>query len=138
MRWYLAGVMADNATAHAATDYEREVTNTIPFHALILEQAVDVALAVVPVPRRWLDTGCGPGRLAGIAVQRAPETSFFLADPSEAMLALARGNNPELPADRARVRASSPSGRASISHCSLAPASRPSRWCGARTGRRAS
>jgi trans-aconitate methyltransferase len=89
--------MTDNTTAHAAIDYEREVENTIPFHAAILEQAVDVALSAVPAPGRWLDTGCGPGRLAGLALRRAPDTTLFLADPSEAMLALARANNPEIP-----------------------------------------
>lgn len=92
--------MADNATAHAAVDYEREVANTIPMHAVLLEQAVDVALAAVPTPRRWLDTGCGPGRLAALALRRAPEVTFFLADPSEAMLALARAHNPALPVER--------------------------------------
>ncbi len=92
--------MSDNTTAHASADYEREVANTIPFHAALLEQAVDVALTAVPTPRRWLDTGCGPGRLAELAVPRSPETAFFLADPSEAMIALARANNPALPADR--------------------------------------
>src|SRR5690348_7405863 len=92
--------MGDNTTAHASADYEREVANTIPFHAVLLEQAVDVALAAVPAPHRWLDTGCGPGRLTGLARQRAPEASFFLADPSEAMLTLARAHNPALSADR--------------------------------------
>jgi SAM-dependent methyltransferase len=92
--------MGDNTTAHAAADYERGVADTIPFHAVLLEQAVDVALAAVPAPRRWLDTGCGPGRLAKLALLRAPGVTFFLADPSEAMIALARANNPALPADR--------------------------------------
>jgi len=92
--------MADNTTAHAAVEYEREVENTIPFHAVLLEKAVDVALSAVPAPRRWLDTGCGPGRLVEFALRRVPETAFFLADPSEAMLALARARHPDLPADR--------------------------------------
>jgi len=90
--------MSDNATAHASADYEREVERTIPFHAILLDQAVDVALAAVPSPRRWLDTGCGPGRLVQRAAARAPGTSFSLADPSEAMLALARAHNPGIPA----------------------------------------
>jgi tRNA (cmo5U34)-methyltransferase len=92
--------MADNTTAHAAADYEREVVGVIPFHAQILEQVVDVALGVVPAPRRWLDTGCGPGRLVEIARARAPEARFVLADPSDAMLALARARHADLPADR--------------------------------------
>jgi tRNA (cmo5U34)-methyltransferase len=82
--------MADNSTAHAAADYEREVASVIPFHADLLDLVVDVALAAVPAPGRWLDTGGGPGRLVELARARAPEAAFTLADPSAAMLELAR------------------------------------------------
>lgn len=88
----------DNATAHAAEEYEREVTRTIPFHAELLATAIDVALAVHPSPARWLDTGAGPGALVARASLRAPATEFFLADPSPAMLAIARARLPDVPA----------------------------------------
>jgi tRNA (cmo5U34)-methyltransferase len=92
--------MSDNASAHPASAYEDEVRRTIPFHAAFLELAVEAALAAVPAPARWLDTGCGPGRLVELARARCPEASFFLADPSIAMLDLARARHPDLPADR--------------------------------------
>ena len=92
--------MDDNTTAHPASAYEDEVRRTIPFHAVILEQAIDAALAVVPSPARWLDTGCGPGRLVELARARCPQATFFLADPAVAMLDLARARLPDLPADR--------------------------------------
>jgi tRNA (cmo5U34)-methyltransferase len=92
--------MGDNATAHSAEDYEGEVARTIPFHAEILRVAVDVALAAFPSPSRWLDTGCGPGALVAHARTRAPDAAFFLADPSAAMLALARERHGELPPER--------------------------------------
>ena len=80
----------DNATAHAASDYEREVVRTIPLHAEIQRTAIEVALAARPSPRRWLDTGAGPGRLVELAAARSPGTELWAADPSEAMLAIAR------------------------------------------------
>jgi tRNA (cmo5U34)-methyltransferase len=92
--------MADNSTAHAASEYEAEVRRTIPFHDTLLDQAVDAALNVVPEPARWLDTGCGPGRLTAIARARAPRTAFWLADPAPAMLDLARARHAELGGDR--------------------------------------
>ena len=52
-----------------------------------------MALAVVPAPKTWLDTGCGPGKLVELAKARAPRCEFSLADPSEAMLALARARH---------------------------------------------
>jgi len=92
--------MADNATAHHSSVYEDEVRHTIPFHAELLQQAAGVAVAAVAEPARWLDTGCGPGRLVGIARALAPRAAFYLADPAASMLALARTHNPDLPEDR--------------------------------------
>jgi tRNA (cmo5U34)-methyltransferase len=91
--------MSDNATAHASSAYEREVTKTIPFHDEILNTAIDVALAVNPSPRRWFDTGTGPGTLIERAMLRAPNALFHAADPSSAMLELARARLP-IPAER--------------------------------------
>ena len=88
--------MSDNATAHAARDYDAEVRRTIPFHDELLRTAVDVALSALPSPSRWLDTGCGPGKLAALAHQSAPRTEIWLADPSAAMLEIARERNPEV------------------------------------------
>ncbi len=91
--------MSDNATAHKAADYEVEVSKTIPFHRVMIETAIDVALTVHPSPARWLDTGAGPGVLIERAIKRSPNTLFLAADPSAAMLDLARGRL-SLPADQ--------------------------------------
>ncbi len=80
----------DNKTAHAAAEYETEVERTIPFHAEMLRTAIEVALGARPSPRRWLDTGTGPGKLVEMAMARSPATEFFAADPSDAMLEIAR------------------------------------------------
>jgi len=82
--------LADNTTPHKADDYSREVQKTIPFHAEILAQAIDVGLSVRPDARTWLDTGCGPGTLGEMLLARAPAIELTIADPSEAMLALAK------------------------------------------------
>jgi tRNA (cmo5U34)-methyltransferase len=56
---------------------------------------IDVALASRPSPVRWLDTGCGPAALALLARSRCA-AEFTLADPSAAMLEIARGRHPDL------------------------------------------
>jgi len=91
--------MTDNTSAHKAAEYEIEVARTIPFHDEILRSAVDVPLAA-RAPERWLDTGCGPGKLVELARARAAAAEFWLADPSEAMLAIARARHGDLPAER--------------------------------------
>jgi tRNA (cmo5U34)-methyltransferase len=92
----------DNTTPHKASDYEAEVVRTIPFHDEMLRTAVDVVLAAHGALRdlRWLDTGCGPGKLVEIAAARSPGAEFWLADPSEAMLAIARARHASRPAER--------------------------------------
>jgi tRNA (cmo5U34)-methyltransferase len=92
--------MSPNLTPHPATEYARAVQRVVPFHAIFHEQAIEVALAAVPRPRAWLDTGCGPGKLARSVRAKSPETELWLADPSDEMLAVARETNPELPAER--------------------------------------
>ena len=86
--------MSDNATAHAARDYEAEVARTIPFHDELLRTAVEVVTSSLS-PKRWLDTGCGPGKLA----TQVQGVEMWLADPSPAMLSIARERNPSIPAD---------------------------------------
>jgi tRNA (cmo5U34)-methyltransferase len=94
------GHSTDNTTAHAASDYEVEVERTIPFHAEILRTAIDVVLAVNESPRAWLDTGCGPGKLVEMARSLVPHTTFWMADPSDAMLAIARPRHPTIAPER--------------------------------------
>lgn len=89
----------DNLTAHAADDYEHEVKKTIPCHAQMIDLAIEIGFAAIPAATRWLDTGCGPGSLVAEARRFAPDVAFFLADPSPAMLGLARAKNPEIPAE---------------------------------------
>jgi hypothetical protein len=42
----------DNATAHAADDYEHEVKKTIPFHATMIDLAIEIGFAAVPAAAR--------------------------------------------------------------------------------------
>jgi tRNA (cmo5U34)-methyltransferase len=91
--------VSDNTTAHEANEYETEVVRTIPFHEEIHRTAIDVVLSAC-TPKRWLDTGCGPGKLAELAAARSPGAELWLADPSEAMLGLARARHASLPSER--------------------------------------
>ncbi len=80
----------DNATAHPAAEYDRKVRHTIPFYELLHSEVIDLLRTVQPQPKCWVDTGCGTGRLARIAITAFPQTRFILADPSEAMLSQVR------------------------------------------------
>lgn len=104
---------SDNASAHKAAEYEVEVQKTIPFHAEILALALELGFAARPSAKRWLDTGAGPGALGVRVLERAPAIELTIADPSDAMLDIARARLPsaralrcpsqELPLDLAKL-----------------------------------
>ncbi|NLX48777.1 MAG: class I SAM-dependent methyltransferase [Methanospirillum sp.] len=80
----------DNATAHPAVVFDADVRRTIPHYDLIHETVLSFVEALPEPPRTWLDTGCGTGSLVARALPRFPRTRFAVADPSPAMLAVAR------------------------------------------------
>lgn len=76
----------DNTTPHKSSEYDRSVRQTIPFYETIQSQVVDLVRTIKPDVNCWLDTGCGTGYLAEIAMPYFPATAFILTDPSESML----------------------------------------------------
>ncbi|MCL2490580.1 MAG: methyltransferase domain-containing protein [Propionibacteriaceae bacterium] len=82
--------MADNSSSHQATRYDLEIAATLPHIDLFHQATMDVIRAVGGPTGQWLDTGCGTGTLCAQALGRFPDTWFTLADPSEAMLDIAR------------------------------------------------
>jgi len=80
----------DNLTAHNASEYDAKVRQTIPFYDLIQQEVLRLVKNVKPEVDCWVDTGCGTGYLAELALAAFPRTRFLLADPAEAMLVQAR------------------------------------------------
>lgn len=82
--------VADNNTAYFAHEYDSNIEKTIPQYNFFHGETIDLIKTVNPAPATWLDTGCGTGILAGKAIKSFEDTGFVLADPSEAMLNIAR------------------------------------------------
>ncbi len=80
----------DNATPHPSGVYDVQVRKTIPFYDRFTEETVDLVRAYAPECPVWLDTGAGTGNLVEKAYEAFPKTRFLLADPSQAMLDLAK------------------------------------------------
>jgi len=80
----------DNASAHPALDYDAEIEVSVPHHRLLHREVLRLVRAADPAPGSWLDTGCGTGTLVAEAWAAFPRTRFLLADPSPAMLEVAR------------------------------------------------
>jgi tRNA (cmo5U34)-methyltransferase len=79
----------DNATAHPASEYDKNIRKSIPFYDQLHEATINVVSSYRNDPMIWLDVGCGTGTLIEKAYDVFPTTRFILADPSAAMLDLA-------------------------------------------------
>jgi tRNA (cmo5U34)-methyltransferase len=62
---------------------------TIPHYEDIHTEVLTFVKVQCPHPKTWLDTGCGTGSFIKNAQEQFPDTEFYLADPSEGMLAQA-------------------------------------------------
>ena len=82
----------DNTSSHIADQYDRQIRMTIPHYDDIHEEILNFVKVQCPNPKTWLDTGCGTGFFIRNAQDVFPETEFFIADPSEGMLAKAAQN----------------------------------------------
>ncbi|MFZ2456505.1 MAG: class I SAM-dependent methyltransferase [Candidatus Altiarchaeia archaeon] len=102
----------DNASAHAAVEYDSQIRRAIPYYDCFHEETISLIKAVVPEPENWLDTGCGTGSLVEKAAEVFPKTRFVLADPSFEMLSVARG---KLKLLSGRIRVLDPCGTQDIS-----------------------
>jgi tRNA (cmo5U34)-methyltransferase len=76
----------DNATSHSSDQYDRQIRKTIPHYDDIFEEILTFVKVQYPCPKTWLDTGCGTGSFIRKAQELFPDTEFFIADPSDAML----------------------------------------------------
>jgi tRNA (cmo5U34)-methyltransferase len=79
----------DNTTAHNSDTYDRQIRMTIPHYDDIHTEILNFIKVQCPNPKTWLDTGCGTGSFIKNAQVLFPDTEFFIADPSEGMVAKA-------------------------------------------------
>jgi tRNA (cmo5U34)-methyltransferase len=82
--------MKDNTTAHSASEYDQNIRKSIPFYDQLHEAAIDIVSSYQEAPTVWIDVGCGTGTFVEKAYAVFRTTKFLLADPSAAMLDLAR------------------------------------------------
>lgn len=82
--------MKDNASAFLSGEYDQEIKRTLPFYESFYEQVLDVVNAHFETELTWLDIGCGTGKMAEIAFQKADIRKFTFCDNSDQMIEIAR------------------------------------------------
>jgi tRNA (cmo5U34)-methyltransferase len=82
--------MKDNKTSQPAQEYDAGIRKTMPFYDYFHDSAIGLVEVIKPRPGAWLDTGSGTGAFIEKAATVFPGTSFTVADPSAAMMDIAK------------------------------------------------
>lgn len=75
-----------NTTQFIPEEYEKKVRKTIPYYQNFQKETIDLLKTVKPDCNHWLDTGCGTGSLAELAMDTFDNCTFHLNGPSEHMI----------------------------------------------------
>lgn len=75
----------DNTSAFSASEYDGEISKTLPYYEHFYEQVTDIVKIQSSKPLTWLDVGCGTGKMAETAFKTLDIKKFIFCDSSAKM-----------------------------------------------------
>ena len=82
--------MNDNKSAFRSNGYDRKITQTLPFYELFYEQVIELVKIFNHNAVKWLDIGCGTGKMGSVAFENIDIEKFVFCDSSEEMIGIAK------------------------------------------------
>lgn len=82
--------MKDNASAFNVSNYDEKIKITLPYYEDFYKQVIDVVKIQFDRPLRWLDVGCGTGKMAEAAFNNVNIDRFVFYDNSKQMIETAQ------------------------------------------------
>lgn len=82
--------MSDNKSAFSSSDYDRKIAQTLPYYEQFYEQVIELVKVYNHNPVRWLDIGCGTGKMGSVAFENVDLEKFVFCDSSEEMIRIAK------------------------------------------------
>ncbi|MDE6853009.1 MAG: class I SAM-dependent methyltransferase [Lachnospiraceae bacterium] len=82
--------MKQNSTPFDVTEYDRQIKRTLPFYEEMFQQVIDIVRTLNLQSLRWLDVGCGTGKMAGTALDNFDIQKMVCIDVEKEMLERAR------------------------------------------------
>lgn len=76
----------DNTSAFHTSEYDEKIKMTLPYYEEFYKQIIDIVKIQFNKPLRWLDAGCGTGKMAEIAFDMADIEKFTFFDNSPQMI----------------------------------------------------
>lgn len=82
--------MNDNKSAFGSTEYDRKIKQTLPYYDELYEQVIELVKLFNYNTVRWLDIGCGTGKMGSIAFENLELERFVFCDSSDKMIRIAK------------------------------------------------
>lgn len=78
--------MKQNSTPFDVVEYDRQIKRTLPFYEEMFQQVVDIVGILNLQSIRWLDVGCGTGKMVGIVLNNFDIQKMVCIDVENEML----------------------------------------------------
>lgn len=78
--------MKENSTPFDVAEYDRQIKGTLPFYEEMFQQVVDIVRILNLQSIRWLDVGCGTGRMARTVLDNFDIQKMVCIDVEQEML----------------------------------------------------
>jgi len=80
----------DNKSAFSSNNYDRKIKQTIPYYDEFYEQVIELVKIFKWNAIKWLDIGCGTGKMGSVAFENLELEKFVFCDSSDEMIRIAR------------------------------------------------
>lgn len=82
--------MSDNISAFNAEEYDRKIKQTLPYYDDFYEQVIELVKTFHYNTVKWLDVGCGTGKMGSAAFDNVEIEKFVFCDCSDRMIEIAK------------------------------------------------
>lgn len=78
--------MQENTTPFDVAEYDKQIKRTLPFYEEMMQQIIDIVRLMDFQPLKWLDVGCGTGKMARTALDNINIQKMVCMDVDREML----------------------------------------------------
>ena len=75
--------MNNNKSAFGPSEYDRKIKQTLPYYDEFYKQVIDLVKIFQNSEVKWLDIGCGTGKMGSFAFENIELEKFVFCDSSE-------------------------------------------------------
>lgn len=82
--------MNDNISAFCSSEYDKKIKQTLPYYDEFYKQVIELVKVYNHSAVRWLDIGCGTGKMGSVAFENVETKRFVFCDSSDEMIKITK------------------------------------------------